>query len=117
MEARTDEREALVNFMHRRNEFDYDECQHGTYSGGPSNGEPYAMCERQADALIAAGYRKHPEPEVTDEMREAAFAEAWGFRAETRSYGERLHLEGWFNRGWRAFQAALRVPVGEGEQQ
>ena len=68
-----DEREALVNFMHRRNKFDYDECQHGTYSGGPSNGEPYAMCERQADALIAAGYRKHPEPEVTDEMVEAVW--------------------------------------------
>ena len=43
----------LVEWVHRRNQFDYDECQHGTYSGGPSNGEPYAMCERQGKALYA----------------------------------------------------------------
>jgi beta-xylosidase len=50
------ERLELIEFMHQRNEFDYDECQHGTYSGGPSNGEAYAMCERQANGLLAAGY-------------------------------------------------------------
>lgn len=43
----------LIEFMHRRNGFDYDECQHGTYTGGPSHGEPYAMCERQGKALFA----------------------------------------------------------------
>ncbi|MCI4659666.1 hypothetical protein [Cryobacterium zhongshanensis] len=56
------EREALVARMHARNEFDYDECDHGTYTGGPSNGEPYAMCERQADSLIADGYVHAIEP-------------------------------------------------------
>lgn len=44
----------LTLFMHDRNRFDYDECQHGTYSGGASHGEPYAMCDRQARALIEA---------------------------------------------------------------
>lgn len=48
----------LVAFIHSRNEFDYDECDHGTYNGGPSHGEKYAMCERQADALIDAGFIK-----------------------------------------------------------
>lgn len=46
-------RETLVAWWHARNEFDYDECQHGTYSGGPIHGEPYKMCERQADALLS----------------------------------------------------------------
>lgn len=49
------ERQELIKFMHSRNEFDYDECQHGFYSG-PFAGEKYAMCERQADGLIRAGY-------------------------------------------------------------
>lgn len=49
------DRQDLIDFMHGRNEFDYDECQHGFYSG-PFAGEKYAMCERQADALIRAGY-------------------------------------------------------------
>jgi hypothetical protein len=44
--------EAVIEFMHRRNEFDYDQCDHGTYTGGPSQGQPYAMCERQGRALV-----------------------------------------------------------------
>lgn len=49
------ERQELIDFMHKRNEFDYDDCQHGFYSG-PLAGQTYAMCERQAEALLAAGY-------------------------------------------------------------
>lgn len=40
------ERALLAKSMHRRNQFDYDQCDHGSYTGGPSHGEPYAMCER-----------------------------------------------------------------------
>lgn len=38
--------EALVKAVHARYEFEYDECDHGTYRGGPYHGQPYAMCER-----------------------------------------------------------------------
>lgn len=61
-------REDLTWWIHARNAFDYDECSHGTYSGGPSNGEPYAMCERQADALLAQFTVLHPAPVRREEL-------------------------------------------------
>lgn len=48
-------REALVAWMHNRQIFEYDKCDHGTYSGGAMNGQPYAMCERWAEALLESG--------------------------------------------------------------
>jgi len=54
------ERGALVAFLHARNEFDYDQCDHGTYAG-PLAGQPYAMCERQADAILTEFLPDHDE--------------------------------------------------------
>lgn len=48
------EREALVQWMHSRQEFEYDKCDHGVYTGGAMHGQPYAMCERWADAFLTA---------------------------------------------------------------
>lgn len=36
--------EWLTEALHAAFEWQYDECDHGTYAGGSSNGEPYAMC-------------------------------------------------------------------------
>jgi len=46
--------EKIAAHIHARAEFDADECDHGTYRGGPLDGQPYAMCERKAAALVAA---------------------------------------------------------------
>ena len=62
----------LAAEIHEAWEFQYDECDHGTYRGGHLNGEPYAMCEvtaarivRRRAALVAAAraaeYRKAVE--------------------------------------------------------
>lgn len=80
------ERDALIAWMHTRNEFDYDECAHGTYSGGPSDGEPYAMCERQADGLIRAGYRHLVELD-RGVAPDGAIVGAWGFTG-----GKAVHI-------------------------
>lgn len=48
MRLTDEDRASLAEAIHHRNEFDYDQCDHGTYRGGPSHGEPYAMCERAA---------------------------------------------------------------------
>ena len=57
---------AVIEFMHRRNKFDYDQCDHGTYTGGPSQGQPYAMCERQGRALVDF-LAARPSPVVSGE--------------------------------------------------
>lgn len=42
----------IAEAQHRTNEHQYDVCDHGTYAGGPNHGEPYAMCEIQARAVL-----------------------------------------------------------------
>lgn len=59
-----------------------------------------------ADLLIAADYRKHPEPEITEEMVEAAWAV---IERDGLTVLERAHVRA-------ALAAALRVPIEEGEQ-
>jgi hypothetical protein len=54
--ATHEDTEALARVIHARNEFDYDDCQHGTFSGGHMHGEPYAMCERMAAHLLASDW-------------------------------------------------------------
>lgn len=54
MSISDEDRNALVAWMHSRQLFEYDSCDHGTYTGGAMAGEPYAMCERWADALMAS---------------------------------------------------------------
>lgn len=56
MKLTDEERQLLAAAIHDRNEFDYDQCDHGTYQGGPSHGKPYAMCERAAgkESIVAA---------------------------------------------------------------
>ena len=53
-EPNTGDVEALRAWLHDRHLFDGDHCQHGTYTGGVSHGQPYAMCEREASALASA---------------------------------------------------------------
>ena len=62
-------REELVAHIHARAEFDSDECDHGTYTGGALHGQPYRMCERKADALLARF--SFPSQPVYDEARNA----------------------------------------------
>src|SRR4051794_14459794 len=63
----SDETEALTRVIHARNEFDYDDCQHGTFSGGHMHGEPYAMCERMAAHLLASDWLAARAAEAWDE--------------------------------------------------
>jgi hypothetical protein len=45
-------RERLAEAWHDAYEWQYGECDHGTYSGGLSRGEPYRMCFIQAGRLL-----------------------------------------------------------------
>lgn len=46
---------AAAKALHQAWDWQYDEfCDHGTYAGGPNNGEPYAMCEIIAPRVVAA---------------------------------------------------------------
>ncbi|WP_405373392.1 MULTISPECIES: hypothetical protein [unclassified Microbacterium] len=112
-EARDDEREALIRALRERSIW--------------HSGAPY---EEDADAILAAlgPHRKHPEPEITEEMVErgarAIFAEEqcdrtqkataealvsnWQSRLSERDQAEYRALTR------AALEAALRVPVGEG---
>lgn len=42
----------LIVWLHEQFEFQFDECDHGTYSGGPSHGAKYKMCERIAENML-----------------------------------------------------------------
>lgn len=42
--------EVIAEALHDALTHQYDECPHGTYSGGTNHGKPYKMCE------ILAGY-------------------------------------------------------------
>lgn len=42
----------LASRLHDAWEWQYDECDHGTYSGGLSHGQPYAMCEILARRIM-----------------------------------------------------------------
>lgn len=45
----------LAKGIHSAFEWQYSECDHGTYTGGPSDGEPYAMCEIFAHHIVFGG--------------------------------------------------------------
>lgn len=94
-EARDDEREALIAIL--------DDPTNWWYNGTHTVFSP----SRGADALIAAGYRKHPEPEITKDMVQAAAMEL----------GDRFGHSGeeYLEDARAALEAALRVPVGEGD--
>lgn len=49
--TRTPTTDELIVWLHSRFIFEYDECDHGTYTGGTNDGKPYAMCERIGTAL------------------------------------------------------------------
>lgn len=61
--------QALAKALHKANEWQYDECAHGKYNGGPNNGEPYAMCQiiagRVIRELTPVGHE--PVPEIDPE--------------------------------------------------
>ena len=46
------QRVELAAEIHEAWEFQYDECDHGTYWGGHLSGEPYAMCEITASRIV-----------------------------------------------------------------
>ncbi len=136
-EARADEREALA-FRLFVIESGQDEAFLARVWENHGDGHPVkAGYMRQADALIAAGYRKHPEPEITDEAalqedREALATLLDEVHDDCVTEGG-CEFVGW-QRGWRPFdqsepsrhvdviiaspvwQNRHRVPVGEGEQ-
>lgn len=46
--------EAFAEAWHDGYVHQYGECDHGTYSGGPKDGQPFKMCEIQARLMIDA---------------------------------------------------------------
>jgi hypothetical protein len=42
----------LARSLHYAMQWQWDECLHGTYSGGPSHGQPYSMCEVFASRIF-----------------------------------------------------------------
>lgn len=42
----------LTREIHEAWEFQYDQCDHGTYGGGPGHGQPYEMCRLSAERII-----------------------------------------------------------------
>lgn len=79
------------------------------------------VADRLRKALIAADARKHPEPEITEARVEAAARQmhmrAAGYEGR-KSWDETTDRirQGWRDAARDALEAALRVPVGEGEQ-
>ena len=97
------DREGLRDWLHSRHEFEYDECDHGTYRGGAMDGQPYAMCERWADGLSRSGALR-PVADVQAEALEAAATDFW---AQSPQGPE---SEDW--REWLTSRvAALRTPA------
>lgn len=45
--------EALAAEIHEAWEFQYDQCDHGNYTGGAMHGQPYAMCMITATRIIS----------------------------------------------------------------
>lgn len=44
--------EGLARALHHAMAWQYDECDHGKYVGGPNDGQPYAMCEIFARRMV-----------------------------------------------------------------
>lgn len=47
----------LAVLLHRAMEWQYDQCDHGRYTGGPNAGNPYAMCEILARRVMETNRR------------------------------------------------------------
>lgn len=43
---------SLAAEIHEAVEFQYDQCDHGTYRGGHMHGEPYQMCRIIAERIV-----------------------------------------------------------------
>ena len=52
--------ESLASEIHEAYAYQYDECDHGTYTGGAMHGEPYSMCRINAERII----RRRSNPPV-----------------------------------------------------
>lgn len=46
------ETDSLAAEIHEAVEFQYDQCDHGTYHGGHMHGEPYQMCRINAERIV-----------------------------------------------------------------
>lgn len=44
--------DSLAAEIHEAVEFQYDQCDHGTYRGGHMHGEPYQMCRINAERIM-----------------------------------------------------------------
>ena len=80
------DREKLIAWLHARWELEYDKCHHGTYSGGAQNGKPYAMCERWADALLAAGVLGVNADTIRADAWDEGHAAGWADAARGKGY-------------------------------
>ena len=59
--------ESLAAEIHEAYTYQYDECDHGTYTGGAMHGEPYSMCRINAERII----RRRSNPPVAATGEEA----------------------------------------------
>jgi hypothetical protein len=75
-----EDRAGLAAAIHARNEFDHDQCDHGTYTGGHMHGQPYAMCERAASehSIVTATVERILAAHLADV--EARLAAVEGYR-------------------------------------
>ena len=44
--------DSLAAEIHEAVEFQYDQCDHGTYHGGHMHGQPYQMCRINAERIV-----------------------------------------------------------------
>ncbi len=152
-EARDDEREALARYPEDHKTIGGNAAQRRAFLAGVEyarkHPEPSRDDEREAlkailwewlgpieadgdemgafaDAILAAGYRKHPEPEITDAevaRLQGVIAEvrkAWWTATEYNDAGNVVYtddIEAAMDSIWAAIaEETLGVPVGEGEQ-
>ena len=117
-EARDDEREALAQVI--ANAFFAMQAGQEWNAEGASYSQPVPSGGDMdlAVSILAAGYRKHPEPEITDEMvADALDARAAMSRSHCYLYATEKCRCGaeWSDAHWMRYllEAALQVSVGE----
>lgn len=96
--ARTSEQRevvALTAEIHEAWEFQYAQCDHGTYTGGPNHGQPYAMCELAADRIVrrrAALLAEQPDEDSRRPRVTLTFGSLNGVKTARRRYRCGSHL-------------------------
>ncbi|GAB2699530.1 hypothetical protein BKA24_001814 [Microbacterium marinum] len=122
-EARDDERDALAKAMcaveNRSKAASLEEVQAGIQRWTRHRYEADRLIDELADAGYEVRARKHPEPEITKATWDyaALVKEAEGLYGRAVEHDDVDYEVGLIQRlGLALHEAALRVPVGEGEQ-